>query len=240
MLLDQYYLRDDAGIAFTREQASRFAKEVAGDFNPLHDVAAKRFCVPGDLLFSVVLAEKGLHEKMAFRFSGMVTDGVPLFLQSPEPGHCVLVDESGKEYLHAECSGERSDNGRLVEDLIGKYVEFSGRTFPHILVPLLEKEGVMINPKRPMVIYERMEIALDRLDVPSLDLTFAGADIEVNGKRGEVHLLFDLKAEGDRVGRGEKKMLLSGLMPYDAAAVDALVSDFNAIKGSYDPANPAL
>ncbi len=240
MLLEEYYLRDGDGIAFTREQASRFAKAVAGDFNPLHDVAAKRFCVPGDLLFAVVVAEKGLHQRMAFQFSGMVTDGVTLHITSPETGQCALVDDADKGYLLAECDGEVSHDEALLHDLIYNYVEFSGKTFPHILVPLLEKKQVMINPKRPMVIYERMEISLDRIDLDSLDLEFSDATIDVNGKRGEVFLLFDLMSDGVKVGQGKKKMLLSGLQPYDADVVAALVDDFNRIKDGFDAANPSL
>ena len=240
MLLEEYYLRDEDGIAFTREQASHFAKAVAGDFNPLHDVSAKRFCVPGDLLFSVVVAEKGLHQRMAFQFSGMVTDGVKLHVVEPSPGQCALTDDAGKDYLLAECSGAVSHEEGLLHDLIYNYVEFSGRTFPHILVPLLETKQVMINPKRPMVIYERMEISLDRVDLDSLDLEFADATIDVNGKRGEVFLLFNLLSNGATVGQGRKKMLLSGLQPFERDVVDALVSDFNRTKDGFDPDNPVL
>ena len=55
MQLDEYYSDGNGHIAISREQASDFAKGVAGDFNPIHDVDAKRFCVPGDLLFSLAL-----------------------------------------------------------------------------------------------------------------------------------------------------------------------------------------
>lgn len=240
MLLEGFYSQSNDAIVFSREQGSRFAKEVAGDFNPLHDVAAKRFVVPGDLLFSILVAQRGLHQTMKFRFSGMVTDGIELNIASLQPGHCVMVDDTGKEYMSAECEGDASRDEGLLRDLIFNYVEFSGQTFPHILVPLLEREQVMINPKRPMVIYESMEISLQRIDLPSLDLQFNRADIEIDGKRGNVHLLFDLTSEGEIVGHGDKKMLLSGLLPYDKEAVDALVDEFNRIKHSFDPANPSL
>ncbi len=36
---------------------------VVDDFNPIHDEDNKRFCVPGDLLFSVLLANVGLSQK---------------------------------------------------------------------------------------------------------------------------------------------------------------------------------
>jgi len=51
MFIEQYCPIDSEKISFTRQQASDFAKQVADDFNPLHNVEAKRFCVPGDLLF---------------------------------------------------------------------------------------------------------------------------------------------------------------------------------------------
>jgi hypothetical protein len=240
MLLEGYYLQDESGIHFSREQASRFAKGVAGDFNPLHDVNAKRFCVPGDLLFAVTLAQRGLWQKMAFTFAGMVTDALQLSLESPQPGTCLLADDHGKEYLKVECEGDNTTDEKLIRDLVYNYVEFSGKTFPHILIPLLEKQQVMINPARPMVIYESMEISLDRLDVDEITLKFDDARLEVNGKRGTVHLLFNLFSGDEKIGQGDKKMLLSGLQPYDAEKVNALVADFNKIKDAYDPDNPAL
>ncbi len=54
MFLDTYYSDKNGEFSFTREQASNFAKRIAGDFNPIHDEDNKRFCVPGDLLFSVL------------------------------------------------------------------------------------------------------------------------------------------------------------------------------------------
>ena len=58
MFLKQFYETHDNSIRIPAHQASTFAKEIAHDFNPLHDADAKRFCVPGDLLFSLVLASQ--------------------------------------------------------------------------------------------------------------------------------------------------------------------------------------
>ena len=74
MLLKDFYTLEGDLIRFSREQASRFAKEVAGDFNPIHDVDAKRFCVPGDLLFSVMHDRHGLSQHMKAAFVGMITE----------------------------------------------------------------------------------------------------------------------------------------------------------------------
>ena len=74
MFIENYSPIDNDKISFTRQQGSEFAKQVANDFNPLHDIDAKRFCVPGDLLFSVIIAKSGLHKQMTFNFSGMVSE----------------------------------------------------------------------------------------------------------------------------------------------------------------------
>ena len=52
MFIKNFYQRANNKVSFTRQQASDFAKKVGDDFNPIHDVTAKRFCVPGDLLFA--------------------------------------------------------------------------------------------------------------------------------------------------------------------------------------------
>ena len=54
---------------------------------------------------------------------------------------------------------------KLTNSLIKNYVEFSGAAFPHVIIPLMAKQDVMINPARPMVIYESMLINLERLDI---------------------------------------------------------------------------
>lgn len=70
MFLKEFYAIQDGCVAISAAQASMFAKEVAHDFNPLHDEDAKRFCVPGDLLFSLVLEKYGLSRNMHSRFPG--------------------------------------------------------------------------------------------------------------------------------------------------------------------------
>ena len=67
--LDSFYTRSGAHqYTVSAEQGSTFAKNIAGDFNPIHDAESKRFCVPGDLLFALALQEYGLHQRMDFQF----------------------------------------------------------------------------------------------------------------------------------------------------------------------------
>ena len=113
MFIDNYFSRHGDRISFTREQASAFAKGVADDFNPLHDENAKRFCVPGDLLFSVILRHYGLSCHMDFTFSGMVVDGIDLVM--PEAGDSLEIDDvDGRHYLSVRRSGENSRDAALI------------------------------------------------------------------------------------------------------------------------------
>ncbi|GAA6151139.1 DUF3581 family protein [Pseudoteredinibacter isoporae] len=210
-------------FSFTREQASRFAKCVANDFNPIHDIDAKRFCVPGDLLFAISLAKVGLSQRMKVDFTDMVTDGIQLSLQTSEKGQSQLIGDNDKCYLKLTSAGEHSQNAELISKLSESYVAYSGLTFPHILVPLMREQNVMINPARPLVIYESAELELERLDLNEAELVGAESELLVDGKRGTVILGFDIVSEGQRVGQGEKRMVLSGLRAFDEQAMADVV-----------------
>lgn len=232
MFIDQYFSEKDGRIRFSREQGSRFAKEVADDFNPLHDEDAKRFCIPGDLLFAVVLARYGVSQHMEFTFSGMVLEDTELLL--PEPaGHLLLRDANGKDYLDIVRGGDNSSDEALIQSLTRSYVDFSGHTFPHILEPLLASANVMMNPARPMVMYVSMTIDLDRLDISAPVLEGGDHRIDIDGKRGGVELKFNLVENGEIVGRGAKRLILGGLREYDKAAMEAAIADFDNRKRAY-------
>jgi hypothetical protein len=232
MRLEDYFSHEGDRILVSRHQASTFAKKIAGDFNPIHDEEAKRFCVPGDLLFALGLHFYGLSQQMCFNFGGMVSD-VPLLFSESEGDDISICDENGKEYLNISRSGTRSNDQQLISELTQRYVEFSGRTFPHILVPLMQDKRVMINTERPLVIYERMAINLDDLEFQSPLLALSSSELQVDGKRGNVSLKFVVEAGGRTVGRGEKNIVLSGLREYDQSKIDVLVKDYNARKESY-------
>ena len=218
MIVDQYFSEPNGHVCFTREQGSNFAKHMAGDFNPLHDADARRFCIPGDLLFSVVLAKYGVSQQMEFNFSGMVFEGVELVL--PEPSEELKIQDTEKrDYLQVRRGGDLSRDETLLQSLTQKYVEFSGKSFPHILVPLLAEQNVMINAARPMVMYVSMAIDLDTLDIENPSLC---SDYSFNF------------LERDRIiGRGKKCIILSGLREYDKAVMDAAIVDYNDIKEAF-------
>jgi len=233
MFLDDFYTTSNNKITFTRQQGSNFAKKIADDFNPLHDVDAKRFCIPGDLLFSLILAKSGLFKQMNFTFSGMVSDEVLLNFPNQLEGKSSISDDNGKEYMHVQADGASVQNTDTIEALIRAYVEFSGHTFPHILVKLMADNNVMINPTRPMVMYESMSIELNTLDFSSVKLVESNSTLTIDGKRGSACLMFDLLSNNTVIGHGKKHMLLSGLRDYEQETINAIVEKYNNSKLSY-------
>ncbi|MGK0498854.1 MAG: hypothetical protein ACJAYG_000485 [Oceanicoccus sp.] len=234
MLIDQYYQQKNGTVSFSRQQGSDFAKQISDDFNPLHDVDARRFCVPGDLLFSLVLAKYGISKHMSFTFLDMVTEGVHLLLPAPS-SELHIKGDNDKDYLSIERSDDIATDSDLIDNLTQSYVTFSGQTFPHILIPLMQQHNVMINPNRPMVMYQSMLIDLDRTDLSniSLELDQQKTAMEVIGKRGNACLAFNLLAHGEIIGRGEKHMILSGLRPYEQSVIDTIIADHAGRKHNY-------
>lgn len=226
MFLSPFFSEDGPDVRISPQQGSAFAKQVAGDFNPIHDPDNKRFCVPGDLLFALVLSRYGLSQRMQFRFTGMVAGGTALRLPRGAADTFAVQDSAGKTYLEVTRHGEVSSDRSLVERLIRSYVAFSGRNFPHILVPLMQRHGVMINTERPLVIYECMSFELEHPDLSEIRLELVDSTLEVKGKRGDARLYFELRSGNEVIGTGQKKLVLSGLRDLDAAALQGLVDRY--------------
>jgi len=233
MFLKEFYDTHDGNIRIAAEHASMFAKEVAHDFNPLHDVDAKRFCVPGDLLFSLILGKYGLSPKMHFIFSGMVGDGVLLNFPDTDAERIDVTDNQGKTYLQVERSGGLSQDPVLIESFTRDYVAFSGQNFPYVLVPLLAKENVMFNLNRPLVIYESMTLSFDHLDFKQASVEMLEPEMEVDGKRASAFLHFQVKSGEEVVGTGFKKLAISVMNGYEAEPMQAFVNEYMARKNGY-------
>ena len=233
MFLNPYHSANNTKIIISAEQGSSFAKDISNDFNPIHDPGSKRFCVPGDLLFSLVLGRYGISEKMTFNFAGMVSADTELSFPESPGDHFKIVDGREKSYLEVSRSGQVSDNAAAIESLTKNYVYFSGQNFPYILVPLMAEQNVMINPARPLAIYQSMSLHLDHLDLKQPLVELADSEMKVNGKRGDVELRFDLMDGAEKVGWGVKKIILSGLREYQQTAIDEMSADYNSWQASY-------
>ena len=230
MFLDPFYTEIDHRILISTQQASNFAKTIADDFNPIHDPENKRFCVPGDLLFSLALNRYGLSEQMTFVFSGMVSGDLPLIFPKSNADVFSITDDQHKPYLEIQRHGDILSDPKLVLELARSYVAFSGKNFPDILVPLLSEQGVMLNPKRPLVIYQSMSLFLESFDLTGLTLTLTKTSLNVTGKKGLALLNFCINSSGKNVGTGVKKLVVRGLQDYKQEGVDQLVTEYMAHK----------
>ncbi|WP_026959179.1 DUF3581 family protein [Aliagarivorans taiwanensis] len=233
MELSDYFSRQQDKLIFSRQQACSFAKSVANDFNAIHDADSSRFCVPGDLLFSVLLNELGLAQKMQVSFSDMVSDNVPLRVESPDKGRFDLLDDNDKRYLSLETQGESTHQHEVIEGMIQDYARFSGMNFPHILEPLLKEQGLMLNRKRPLVIYESMSLELDTLPQQRATLDFDHGDYQPNGRRGVATLHFTISENGKKLGHGQKRMLVGALLPYKQEESQLLIDSYCAARDRY-------
>lgn len=233
MFLDSFYNQNDTGLTISAEQGSRFAKAVSNDFNPIHDADSKRFCVPGDLLFAIALQRYGLSQEMSFTFSGMVSADTGLVFPEAPGNEFEILDGRDKCYLQVKRSPQAAFDQKMIEQLVRSYVLFSGQNFPYIIVPLMAEHNVMINPARPLAIYQAMSLHLDRLDLTQPVVELADKRMIVDGKRGDVELQFRLMDGGDEIGYGVKKLILSGLREYQQAAVDKMVADYRSWKANF-------
>ena len=233
MFLNQFYSKSNGKIQISAQQASVFAKEIAGDFNPLHDPDAKRFCVPGDLLFALVLDKYGLSQKMCFTFSGMVGHGVHLNFPDITDKKFEVSDDNGKTYLQVEHSGDVVNDKLLIDNFIQNYVAFSGLNFPHVLVPLMAEHNAMINTERPLVIYESMSFELKHMQFTAPELEAAETTLDVKGKRGDARLHFRVRANNEIVGTGFKKLIISGIREYDHDVIQNFTENYLERKSAY-------
>lgn len=236
--LEAYYSGGDGNLRISADQGSRFAKDVAGDFNPIHDARSSRFCVPGDLLASLVLGHFGLSEHMHFSFRGMVGADDPLRFPEDAGAAFDITDTAGRVYLHVTRSGATVAEPTAVERFIRRYAAFSGQTFPHYLQPLMAEHGVMFNPDRPLVIYDQMGFDLHDLDFDAPAPQLSRSTLEAGPRRGEVVLGFDIVSRGRTVGTGTKHLVLSGLRPYDAARMAEFMAEFDRRKAAHEAGEP--
>ena len=221
-------------MSVSAEQGNNFAKHVADDFNPIHDTESKRFCVPGDLLFAIALERYGLRQTMSFSFQELIKADTALSYPEVDDA-CADFDvtrDNSKVVLGIQFEGDSLTDERKIEQLVRNYVVFSGQNFPHILVPLMQEHQVMINPARPLVIYQSMSLNFESLDFSNVTIELSGTELEVVGKRGNAQLHFELRDGDKKIGTGLKKLVLSGLREYQQAAIDSMCEQYYASKAA--------
>ena len=234
MLLESYYTKRDNVVSISAEQASTFAKQQCQDFNPIHDPENKRFCVPGDLLFSLALNEYGVSESMSFTFTNMVGANVGLVFPEADGDHIVVTNEQGKSVLEINKQGNTSHDPALIDSLIKNYVVFSGQNFPNLLMPLMKKHDVMFNPARPLVMYNSMSFEFDTLSLDNpVNVELADSYFEVEPKRANNFLHFAINDGEKTIGRGIKKLIVAGLKPYKHDVITAFSTAYEARRSAF-------
>ena len=68
-------------------------------FQSIHDPDNKRFCVPGDLLFSLFVERFGAAKSSKFTFTGLVGADTSLIFPDQDSPTMSVVDPRGKDYL---------------------------------------------------------------------------------------------------------------------------------------------
>ena len=226
MELEKYYSLEGQTVSFSRDQASLFAKTVAGDYNPIHNVDSRLFCVPGDLLFSLVVSRYGLAANTSVSFDGIVNDKSRIHLPDSVDRTLALIDQADKQCLNVTYSERPVVREPFVSSLIAQYVTFSGKTFPDILVELMKQHQVMINPARPLVMYRSMSVELQPNEATAPQLRPLDSTMQIQGKKGEAVLRFEIYDGDTKIGTGRKTMLLGGLRAYEEEVVAAIVANY--------------
>ncbi len=233
--LQSYFHNQDQEIKISAQQGSDFAKNIAGDFNPIHNPDSKRFCIPGDLLFAIALDQYGLYQKMNFQFLELVAAKNTLIYpvkSDQSEGQLTVINERQHDVLKIDYADQVTRDSNKIEPLLKNYVSFSGMNFPDILVPLMQQNQVMINPNRPLVIYQSMSLELNTFDYDDLQIVLDETSLHVDGRRGEADLHFNLNAGSECIGTGVKTLILSGLREYEEETVKQMCKTYESYKAA--------
>jgi len=226
--LDDFHNGDGNQRWVTADQGSRFAKEIAGDHNPLHDPDSPRFCVPGDLLFALIVRRYGLARHFALTFRGMLRADTRLTFPSQPAPAFIIADENGRDTVAVNHDQPVPSDPAAQLALIEAYVACSGETFPDRLGPLLAEAGVMFNPQRPFLVYDSMALEIERAPGTDVQVTPLDASLTVNGKRAAVQFDYRISDADGALGEASKRMVVSGLRAYDADAMAAVIAAYQA------------
>ena len=233
-MLTPYFTDRDHLISVSAEQASTFAKVECHDFNPIHNPDNKRFCVPGDLLFSISLQKYGISQVMTFSFTNMVGANMELVFPQTQSSDIVIQNKNEKSVLEINRQGEVTKKSAFITSFTKNYVQFSGENFPSVLMPLMKEHQVMFNTARPLVMYHSMSFEFDTFELENeMRLTLSGSNMVVEPKRANSFLHFDIFDGDKKIGHGVKKLIVAGLKPYDEEKITEFVANFEAIRDTF-------
>jgi hypothetical protein len=233
--LDPYInIIDEDCISVSAKQGCNFAKNIAGDFNPIHDSDSKRFCVPGDLVFSEAIRRYGLHQSMEFNFLEMLSaDSHIRYSNERSKSYQYASNRNEKKVMDIHIGGSQIENNYLADEFTQAYVRFSALSFPTILVPLMKKHHVMINVDRPLIVYKSMSFNIFQTGIDHINIELIESTLEVDGKRGNACFIFSMSSNGSVIGKGMKKLILSGLREFNKEKIKNLTKAYLEKKKNY-------
>ncbi|WP_413699117.1 DUF3581 family protein [Psychromonas sp. KJ10-10] len=95
----------------------------------------------------------------------------------------------------------------------------------------------MFNTNRPLVMYNSMSFEFSSLNFTHpMGLKLAKSTLDVEPKRANSFLYFDL-FDGDKIqGQGIKKLVVAGLKPYQDEAINAFAAQYEARRDAFKEA----
>ncbi len=76
-------------------------------------------------------------------------------------------------------------------------------------------------------------MSLYSLEIDSVERALRDCSFRLYGKRGDIALNYDLCCNGERVGKSQTKMVLSGLREYQQSKIDEFIERYNHHKNRY-------
>lgn len=215
---------------FIPTACSAYARNVAKDFNPIHSHLAKKYCVPGDLIFALITEMHGAHNYMRVDFLNRVGAECKLFFDTKRIA-LALLDVDKKLYAELATAGDKSVCPKRLKTVSNVVVSCTSGYFPYKLIDNLREENVMLSIRRSMVMLKSIEVELRNIhSASSLVAKYQSSGLELSGKRGEVKVYFQLfDDDGISVGFVTKTVLIIGIEKFNDKASKQYLDDYEGI-----------
>ena len=98
----------------------------------------------------------------------------------------------------------------------------------------MKEHQVMFNPARPLVMYNSMNFEFSTLTLHNpLHVELAKSEFEVEAKRANEFLHFEIYDGEKVIGRGIKTVVVGGLKTYDHDAISAFADNYLALRNAF-------
>lgn len=203
---------DDSLFKFNAVACDAYARNVVKDFNPIHNHLAKNYCVPGDLIFALMVERGGVHGSMRMDFLNRVGKDSEYIFVSGKAG-MALLDRGNKVQAQLIGSGDASVCVKCISAVSDAVLSCTSSYFPYKMMRSLRAENLMLSGCRSLVILKSIEVNVSDLHFAS-DLTavFCSSSLRHSGRRGTIDAHFQLVGgNGQVLGQVIKTALIIGI-----------------------------